>query len=165
MAGVRTLSPDKGFRLRGWHVAAGICSFFAVVIAVDTTFAMLAMRTFPGEVSVTPFEDGLLYNKRLAQLAAQEKLGWRAAAFVGGSGELVADIRGRDGQPVSGLSVTAELQRPATEVGRLKVAMTETHPGRYVARPAAAGSAWDVTVIAHDREGVRFEAERRLTWP
>jgi hypothetical protein len=43
--------------------------------------------------------------------------------------------------------------------------MTETHPGRYVARPAAAGSAWDVTVIAHDREGVRFEAERRLTWP
>jgi nitrogen fixation protein FixH len=166
MSAAHTLPESKpGFRLRGWHVGAAVCGFFAVVIAVDATFTVLAVRTFPGEVSVTPYEDGLLYNKRLAQLSAQAKLGWRATAFVGSTGELAADIRGDDGQPVRGLSVTAELQRPATEAGRLKVAMLETTPGRYVARPAAAGSAWDVTVVAHDTDGRRFEAERRLTWP
>ena len=54
-----------GFQVRGWHVWAGVAAFFAVVIAVDATFTVLALRTFPGQVSVTPYEDGLLYNRRI----------------------------------------------------------------------------------------------------
>ena len=154
-----------GFRIRGWHVAAGVSAFFAVVIGVDAAFMTLAIRTYPGEVSVTPYEDGLRYNQRLAQLTAQEKLGWQAAAFVGSSREVVADIRNAAGQPVRGLKATAQLQRPATEAGRLSVALTEIAPGRYQARPAAGAGAWDVTVTAVDANGRRFEAERRLTWP
>ncbi|MBS0332957.1 MAG: FixH family protein, partial [Proteobacteria bacterium] len=63
-----------GFRLRGWHVLAMVVGFFTVVIAVDTSFAVMAYRTHPGEVSVTPYEDGLIYNRKLAQLRAQETL-------------------------------------------------------------------------------------------
>ncbi|MCW5759840.1 MAG: FixH family protein, partial [Phenylobacterium sp.] len=64
--------------IRGWHVLAGVSAFFAVIIAVDASFAVLAIRTFPGQVSVTPYEDGLLYNRHIAQLEAQARLGWRA---------------------------------------------------------------------------------------
>lgn len=154
-----------GFQLGGWHVAAGICAFFAVVIGVDSTFTVLALRTFPGEVSVTPYEDGLAYNRRIAQLSAQAKLGWRATAYVSASRELVADVRDANGQPVRGLKATADLQRPATETGRLEVVLTEASPGRYIARPSATSGAWDVTVTARDPQGRRFEAERRLIWP
>lgn len=159
------LSERPGFRIRGWHVATGVCAFFAVVIGVDAAFMTLAIRTYPGEVSVTPYEDGLRYNRRLAQLSAQAQLGWRAAAFVGSGRELVADIRGADGQPVRGLTATAQLQRPATESGRLAAILLEVSPGRYRATPAVASGAWDVTVVAIDPQGRRFEAERRLTWP
>ena len=155
----------RPFRLTGWHVLAGIVAFFAVVIGVDATFTVLAVRTFPGEVSVTPYEDGLYYNRHLAQMRAQERLGWRAAAAVSANGGLAVDLRDRAGAPLTGVAVTAELQRPATEAGRIHLALKETAPGRYVGRPGAAPGAWDVGVVAQDRRGGRLEAERRLIWP
>jgi len=77
---VTTLRPRRGFRITGWGFLAMIVGFFAVVIGVDVSFAVLAYRTHPGEVSVTPYEDGLVYDKKIAQLRAQEALGWKAAA-------------------------------------------------------------------------------------
>jgi nitrogen fixation protein FixH len=154
----------RGFRLTGWHVLALIVGFFAVVIGVDATFATLAVRTFPGEVSVTPYEDGLLYNKKLAQLAAQEKLGWRAAAGAE-AGRVVVEMRDAAGRPLSGLSLSGKLERPATETGRKVLAFREVGPGLYAAAPGALAGTWDLTAEAADRAGHRFEAERRLTWP
>ncbi|MEO8114207.1 MAG: FixH family protein, partial [Phenylobacterium sp.] len=75
-----SLAPD-GFRLRGWHVLAMMIAFFGVVVAVDVTFSVIAVRTFPGQVSVTPYEDGLLYNQQLARLAAQQRLGYPATPY------------------------------------------------------------------------------------
>jgi nitrogen fixation protein FixH len=71
---------DHGFRVRGWHVLAAFVVFFGIVIAVDTGFVIMSIRSFPGQVSVTPYEDGLVYDRKLAQMAAQDRLGWRAAA-------------------------------------------------------------------------------------
>ncbi len=73
-------APPAGFRVQGWHVLAMVTAFFAVVIAVDATFAVVAVRTFPGQVSVTPYEDGLIYNRHIAQMTAQDRLGWRVGA-------------------------------------------------------------------------------------
>ena len=58
------------FRLTGWHVLAIVTGFFALVTAVDIGFVVMAVRTFPGEVSSTPYEDGLAYDRSLAQLRA-----------------------------------------------------------------------------------------------
>jgi nitrogen fixation protein FixH len=153
-----------GFRITGWHVLALVVGFFATVIAVDVTFAVLAVKTFPGEVSVTPYEDGLLYNKKLAQMAAQEKLGWRAAAGAE-PGRVILEMRDRDGAPVRGLAVSGKLERPATETGRKLLVFREIGPGLYAATPGALAGTWDLTAEAADRAGHRFEAERRLTWP
>lgn len=153
-----------GFRITGWHVLAAVTGFFAVVIAADVSFAVMAYRTFPGEVSVTPYEDGLVYNRKIAQLAAQEKLGWRATAAAE-AGAVVLTFRDRGGDPLSGLTVTAKLERPATESGRLTPRFRETAPGRYEADIGRERGAWDLTADARDREGHLFTAERRLMWP
>lgn len=155
---------QPGFRLTGWHVLAMIVAFFVAVIGVDASFAVLAVKTFPGEVSVTPYEDGLLYNKKLAQMAAQEQLGWRAAAATDGDG-VVLEMRDASGRPLSGLSVSGDLQRPATETGRRMLRLREVAPGRYVSGRAGLTGAWDLTATALDARGHRFEAERRLMWP
>jgi nitrogen fixation protein FixH len=156
--------PRPGFRFTGWHFLAVIVTFFALVIATDSYFVVLAVKTFPGEVSATPYEDGLAFNRSLAQLHAQEKLGWRATAAAE-SGAVAVELRDRADQPLRGLTVTGELQRPATESGRRTLSFQETRPGRYVASPGELTGAWDLTARAVGPRGVRFNAERRLTWP
>jgi nitrogen fixation protein FixH len=155
--------PSQGFRIRGWHVAAGVTLFFATVIGVDVTFMVLAYRTFPGQVSVTPYEDGLLYNRRIAQFDAQQRLGWRAAAETQAKG-VALRFEDRDGRPVRGLAITGKLERPATESGRITARFHETTPGRYEARVGGLSGAWDLTAEAKGGAGETFVLERRLTW-
>jgi nitrogen fixation protein FixH len=157
--------PPAGFRIKGWHVLAAVTGFFVLVIGVDGYFASLAFRTFPGEVSNTPYEDGLAYNRRLAQLAQQSRLGWRAAAAVAPDGSVLVQMRDRRGAPVSGLRGGAKLERPATEMGRIQLEFVEQAPGDYGARAGRLTGTWDLSAVLQDAEGRRFEAERRLTWP
>jgi nitrogen fixation protein FixH len=149
--------------LTGRHVLAIMVSFFALVFAVDGLFTYLALRSHPGQVSVTPYEDGLLYNRRIAQLEAQARLGWSAGAEAQ-PGRVVLTYRDREGRPLRGLLVSGRLERPATEAGRLVLNFVEAAPGRYEAGAGAAG-AWDLTAEARNARGEAFTAERRLTWP
>lgn len=157
-----TATPARG--LTGWHVLAMVVGFFAVVIAVDVLFAIQAYKTFPGEVSVTPYEDGIAYNRTLAQLATQEKYGWKAVAGAE-PGRIIVEFRDAKGGPVSGLTFTTKLEHPATETGRLVPKFKEATPGRYQADMPDIKGAWDLTLVATNAAGQRFEAERRLTWP
>lgn len=161
-----TLPHDErpGFTVRGWHVLAAVVAFFAVVIAVDGAFMVVALRTFPGQVSVTPYEDGLVYNRRIAQVEAQERLGWRAGAAAA-PGEVTITFIDRSGRPLEGLEITGELRRPATEAGRVTLRFAENAPGRYAAPSGRLSGAWDLAVEARAPAGGIFVAERRLTWP
>lgn len=152
-----------GFQVKGWHVAAGVTAFFAVVITVDVSFAVLAYRTHPGQVSVTPYEDGLLYDRHIAQLQAQARLGWRATAQPR-PGQLVLTYADASDRPIEGLTISARLERPATETGRITLKFRATAPGRYEASVGQLRGAWDLTTEARTRGNVAFIAERRLTW-
>ncbi|MFN9928124.1 MAG: FixH family protein [Phenylobacterium sp.] len=154
----------RPFEIRGWHVLAGVSAFFAVVIAVNVVFMVLAYRTFPGQVSVTPYEDGLVFNRRIADLEAQDRLGWRAAVSTSPR-EIALTVVDRDGAPLSGLTVTGGLRRPATEAGAVMLAFRETAPGRYLAPVSGLAGAWDFSARAEGPAGGRLTAERRLTWP
>jgi nitrogen fixation protein FixH len=158
------LPSESAFRLKGWHVLLMFLGFFGVVIAVNIGFVVMSIRTFPGQVSVTPYEDGLLHDRAVAQFDAQGRLGWSATAATE-TGAVAVEFRDRAGAPLSGLQVSGDLQRPATETGRITLQFRETGPGRYVAGHAALAGAWDLTAIAVDGQAHRFEAQRRLVWP
>ena len=155
--------PRAPFTVKGWHVAAGVVAFFAVVIGVDAAFLTLAYRTHPGQVAPRPYEAGLLYNTELERLRVQEALGWRAALEARPDAVIVL-LRDRDGQPLRGLKVTATLLRPATEQGRSVLTLTENAPGQYSGPRAGLSGVWDARIDATGG-GHSFVAERRLTWP
>ena len=160
------------FELKGWHVLVGLIGFFGAVIAVDVGMAVQAYRTFPGEVSATPFEDGLQFNRTLAERAQERALGWRASVRAtplngeGGSGRALLQIAiaDRAGAPVRGLKLAGRLERPATEAGRVRLAFTETRPGVYQAVAPETPGAWDLTLSGADPAGRAFDAESRLQW-
>jgi nitrogen fixation protein FixH len=151
------------FTIKGWHVGAAVTAFFTLIIGVDATFLTLAYRSHPGQVAVRPYEDGLVYNAELARLRAQERLGWRAGVEAR-PGAVVVVMRDREGRPLTGMTVSAVLQRPATEQGRAVVLLTEVAPGEYSGSRALSG-VWDTRVEASDAAGQDFAASRRLTWP
>lgn len=151
------------FAVKGWHVAAGVVAFFVLVISVDAGFLVMAYRTHPGQVAARPYEAGLIYNAELERLRVQDALGWRAGAEARPDGLNVL-MQDGEGRPLTGLKVSATLQRPATEQGRAEVVLTEQAPGRYSVDRALSG-AWDARIEAVDGAGRSFIAERRLTWP
>lgn len=157
--------PRPRFVIKGWHVLIGFVLFFGADIAVNTVFMVSAYRTFPGETSVTPYEDGLAYNHALAQQRAQSALGWRLTAGADGANRLRVEAFDRAGAPLKGLHLAAHLQRPATESGGRVTTFDETTPGVYVASPGVLNGAWDVEITAHDSQGHTMLAERRLLQP
>lgn len=159
--GTRPVKPP--FVVKGWHVAAGVVAFFALVVGVDAAFLVMAYRTHPGQVAPRPYEAGLIYNAELERQRVQDALGWRAGAEARPNGLNVL-MQDRDGQPLTGLKVSATLQRPATEQGRTEVVLKEAAPGQYGADRALSG-AWDARIKAVDGAGRSFIAHRRLTWP
>lgn len=146
--------------ITGWHVLIAVVTFFAVVIGIDAAFLVAAYRSHPGQVSVTPYEDGLAFNREVARRKAQAALGWTAAAAPTAGGVAV-ELRDAKDQPVTGRRLTGLLRRPATEAGEHPLTFSETTPGRYFAEVRPAPGAWDLTVRS---EKGAFEAERRLTW-
>ena len=156
-----TTNVASSFRITGWHVLFAVVAFFGVVIAVDATFLVAAYRSFPGQVSVTPYEDGLAFNRDVARRQAQAALGWSATAAPVAGGVQV-EIADRQGAPVQGLALTGLLRRPATEAGEIALKFSEASPGRYFATARPGGGAWDLEASAKDHP---FKAERRLTWP
>lgn len=156
--------PSTGYRVRGWHVGAAVTAFFAVIVGVDVSFAVIAYRTHPGQVSVTPYEDGLLHDRQVAQFHAQSRLGWKATAQAR-PGALILTYADRGGRPLTGLTIAARLERPATETGRVDAVFKETLPGQYEAAVGALHGAWDMTADARSGANTIFIAERRLTWP
>ena len=154
---------EPRFRIKGWHVLLGFVAFFGVVIAVDTGFIIMSVRSFPGQVSVTPYEDGLVYDRKLAQVAAQERLGWRASAAAEPGAVVVAQTE-PPRTALTGPAGTRHHQPPPTQARRLTHPIQEAGPGHYVARPGGLAGAWDLTAVAFGARGERFEAERRLTW-
>ena len=156
---------EPGFRLTGWRVLGIFVVFFGVVAAVDGSMMVRAYRTYPGEVSATPYEDGLSYDKVLARERAQADLGWRTAIALAGPGAIQVTAHDRSGAPIVFTRISAHLERPATLQGAHDVRFGLAGPGVYRAEVAGLSGAWDVTVSGVDAAGHRFDAAQRLVAP
>jgi nitrogen fixation protein FixH len=102
--------------VKGWHVLASVLGFFAVVFAVNGYFLFAALSTYSGVVSVEPYVKGLHYNQRIAAQERQDELKWIAKLGTPAAGApLTLQISDRDGAGIDGLSIAAQLGRPATQ--------------------------------------------------
>jgi nitrogen fixation protein FixH len=155
-------APVKG-EIKGWHVLVGMVLFFGIVIGVDTLFMVKAYSTFSGEVASNPYEAGLAFNRTLALRQREQALGWTAAVESPAPGVVALRIRDKAGRPMSVLSLTGTLERPATETGRQVLNFKPAGDGRYLA-DARLDGAWDLRATARNGRD-QFEIETRLVAP
>lgn len=155
------------FEIRGWHVLAAILAFFGAIVAVNVTFAVYAVRSFPGEDVPRSYLQGLRYNDTLAERRAQAALGWRAAAELRGDADnalldvvLSTDAASRiDGATISGALVWPTNARRDHELifeslgnGLYRARIGGLTPGRWRLRARA------------ERSDGALDFESELTW-
>lgn len=127
--------------------------FFAVVAAVQAVMIWLAIESFSGLGTDSPYERGLGYNRTLAAEAAQVALGWQVGlvweagttASDPGAGRLTLELADKSGAPLGDATAHAILHRPVGPELRVEARLIEETPGRYAAMlilPAAGN--WDV---------------------
>ena len=160
-----TAAVRQPFIVRGRHVLFWVLGFFAVVIGLDALFVTWAVQTYPGEVSSKAYEDGLAYNRTLAERRAEQALGWTASVRQEGApGAVGATFADAAGRPLERLRVEARFTRPATDDGAVVVAMRAGPDATYRAAPTLGAGAWDLEMTARDAQGHTFRATRRLIW-
>ncbi len=158
----------RSFEVRGWHVLATILAFFATIIAVNVTFAIYAVRSFPGEDVRRSYLQGLHYNDTLAERREQEALGWRAsAALRNQSGDAILEVvlSARDAARVNGATLGGELEWPTNSQFDRALTFEPQGDGRYVARLGQMTSGrWRLRATAQ-RGNDKLDFESELIWP
>ncbi|MBL8544225.1 MAG: FixH family protein [Hyphomonadaceae bacterium] len=162
------MSTSREFTLKGGHVLIMMLLFFGAVIAVNTGFIVMAMRSFPGEDVAHSYTQGVEYNQTLAERRAQAALGWTAAAGLqqGADGAVVeVTLRDRAGAPIEGATVTGQIRREATSAFDQNLSFAPLGGGRYAA-PAGAlqHGRWQLRAHAQDAGGEALDFDAELTW-
>jgi nitrogen fixation protein FixH len=162
-------APRRGRTLNGLHVLLALMGFFAVVFTVNGFMIYKAQSTFGGLDTADAYRKGLAYNERVAAAKAQAKLGWRdTITYVPETQRLRVALKDPGGEAVSGLTVTAHVQRPATNRFDRKLTLAQTGPGIYEADAAELGFGWWTVDLearrttAEQEDAALFESRRRL---
>lgn len=163
------ITQPAGFVLRGRHVLLAMLAFFAAIIAVNVSFAIVAVRSFPGEDVRRSYLQGLNFNATIAERRAQAALGWSAAAALsGGPGDatVVVYLNTRDGAPLNDATLTGALRWPADARRDHDLTFTRDGDGRYLARVGALQAGrWRLRGRAANAGGGALDFEAELTWP
>ncbi|SIS88503.1 Nitrogen fixation protein FixH [Roseivivax lentus] len=141
--------------LTGRKVFAIFAAGFSIIIAVNLTLAVNAVRTFPGLEVENSYVASQVFDSRRD---AQEALGWQIdAAYADGA--LRIDMTDRVGNPVAPGDLTVRVGRPTMEAQDLdgRAAL-----GRALPLDLAPGR-WRVDVAATAPDGTPVE-KRILLW-
>jgi nitrogen fixation protein FixH len=137
--------------LKGWHVLAILLGFFGFVAAVNAAMIFAAVSTISGETAAgKSYEQGLHYNVTLREAEAQKQLGWHDETKVAEDGsKLELTVTAQDGKPVTGLSISGILGRPATNRQDRSVKLNEMAAGHYqLALTGVETGSWVLTLEA-----------------
>ena len=155
------------FEVRGWHVFTALAMFFGAIIAVNAAFAVVAVRSFPGEIVRRSYVQGLHFNETLAERRAEAQLGWHArAGFLPASEGAAIEVSlvDADGVPIDA-ALAATLERPTDSRFDRALIFERRGPGAYVARIGAlAPGVWRLRARAEGAHGGALGFEAELLW-
>ena len=136
--------------LNGWHVFGGFAVMFGIIISVNLTLAVNAVRTFPGLEVKNSYVASQAFQ---ADRAAQEALGWEASATV--TDNLLELTILEDGQPIAP-NITGAIFGRATTVAADQTPEFAFENGRLVAPVEGGPGNWNLRLTALAADGTEF---------
>jgi len=137
--------------IKGWHVLAGFGMAFGVIIAVNLTLAVNAVRTFPGLEVKNSYVASQSFD---ADRAAQEALGWEVHAVLTGDRLELRVAEG--GLPLAPVIEEAIFGR-ATSVAADQTPAFEWTGTGYAADVSAGPGNWNLRLKMRAEHGTLFQ--------
>lgn len=128
----------------GYHAAAIIVSFFAVVIVVNVTMATLAVSTFGGTVVDNSYAAGQKFNGWLQEARREKAMGWTIAKPVRDGDRIRLSVTGAMGLPLNGATVELHAEHPLGRAPDRELRFVEATPGTFVSTASLPAGRWKV---------------------
>lgn len=140
--------------ITGRHVLLGLIVFFGIMFAANGLLVYYAVSTFSGGDRPNPYRSGLNYNETIAEAERQAALGWSTEAdYDRGAGRLTLRFTDPSAAPVTGLSLSGTLVRPAVGSDDRAVTFREWAEGVYVSDVTLGPGNWVLSVESSEQEG------------
>ena len=147
--------------ITGGHVLAILVTFFGIIIGVNATLAVLAVKSWTGLVVENGYVASQSFNLDLAEARRQAGLGWQES-FGYANGRLTIVLSDSELRPIGRSSVTVKLQRPSTDREDHDLTLTEVAPGTYASAASLSPGLWDAETIVHGANGETLRHLYRL---
>lgn len=138
--------------ITGRTVLLSLVGFFGVIFAANAALIWLAVTSWNGVETESAYKDGSSYPREIAAAEAQASRDWHVAADVARSGDGVAievDLKDARVRPLSGLEVTARLERPSHDREDVSLTLSEGEVGTYRGRvPHLSSGNWHLVLDA-----------------
>lgn len=131
-------------RFTGYHAAAIIVAFFAVVILVNVAMATMAVSTFGGTVVDNSYAAGQKFNGWLKEARREKEMGWTVAAPVRDGGRVRLSVTDAMGPPLHGAAVAMRAEHPLGRAPERELRFVETTPGTFVSTAGLPAGRWKV---------------------
>jgi len=154
MSALRTNSEGRlSNGIEGRHVLMGLIAFFGVMFVANGLLVYYAVGTFSGGDRPDPYRSGLNYNQTIAEAERQAALGWDVQVDYDAAGKVVLRFVDKLEKPVSGLTLTAKLARPAENRQDTVLKFREWPEGVYAADIALDPGNWVLSVASSEQRG------------
>ena len=165
IGGGRSGRGTEGGRLTGRGVILWLGIAFGVMFAANFALIYIALSTLHGEELENPYDASQVYNQKLADVRAQDQLGWTVNVTTRREGEglrIVADIRDRDGALASGLEVRARLVHPFDRAADREATLIDDGGDYEGVAPAVKGGRWALEIEALQGGQRKFFSHNKL---
>lgn len=158
---------QKPREFTGKHMLISILAFFAVVIGVNLTMAMLARRSWTGLVVENTYVASQQFNDKAKEGRAQAALGWRGSLTIA-AGEVRYNLVDAQGKPVPLHSVRVLFRHPAYETEDQAVTLAASSGGapsttaEFTARHTPKDGVWIVEIDAEAGLAEPYRDVRRV---
>jgi nitrogen fixation protein FixH len=152
----------REFRLTGYHVLAGLIVFFGVVFAANFVLVYLSGASWTGKLPGNGYEASIKYNKEAAKARAMLAKGWKTRVLVHADGRVEIELKDRDGRPLTGLSATATVGRPASDREDRSFTLVERDIGVYALPEKLRSGAWRIEARFYRRGELQWRADARF---
>lgn len=145
----------------GRHMIGLMALFFGVVIAVNTTMAVLAGRSWTGLVVKNSYVASQQFNEKVAQGRAQLALGW-TGAFTYSDGQVHYRLADASGLPIPAGAVTAVFRHPTDESHDRSLTLTKAPNGGFAGALDLGDGQWIVEILVDAGRQAPFRDVRRV---
>jgi nitrogen fixation protein FixH len=152
----------------GRMVLICLIAFFGVVSLVNAIMIRFAVTSFGGVETASSYQAGLAFGRESAAARAQDERHWRVKAKVlpaAGATTVEIDARDAAGQPLAGLTASAQLAHPTDRRADQTVRLSEAATGHFRGTAGALAGQWDLVIELARDETRLFRSRNRVILP